>query len=303
MYIYYISLVFAVILVGVQNCLMKTYQSKVSSTAVFSFLFNAGLGFGACILFLVVNGFQFNVKAISVLLAFFMCVGITVNNILAIKVVSIGKVSVFTLFLMLGGMICPFIYGVFFLEEKASVWRWIALVLLVISMFVVVHKEGVENKKVNKVKFYFFCICTFFSNGLVSIMSKMHQVMPNNSGTNDFLIVSYLTLFLINICIFGYMYLKKKRKKETEEIAITKEKWIYGLILMFSYAIISGIAFFIQVNSAIHLPATVLYPIVTGGTIIVTAIFGRLLFKEKISKFNLVGLVLVLGATCLFLIP
>ena len=283
---------------------MKVYQSKISSSSAFSFLFNAGIGLGACILFLVVNGFQFHVRSISVLIAVIMCIGITINNILAIKVVSIGKISVFTVFLMLGGMICPFIYGVFFLQEKVGVWRWIALVLLVISMAIVGYKDGEENNKgKNKIKFLLFCICTFFSNGLVSIMSKMHQVIPNNSGTNDFLIVTYAILFLINIVVFGIMYLKKKGNNEETGIAITKRKCLFGICLMFSYAIISGVAFFIQVNSAIHLPATVLYPIVTGGTIVITAIFGWLFFKEKISLSDLVGLIIVLGATCLFLIP
>lgn len=303
MIIYYISLFLAVILIGVQNCLMKVYQTKVSSAAVFSFLFNAGLGLGACFLFLVLNGFQLQVQSTSVWIALAMCIGITANNILAIKVVAFGKVSIFTLFLMLGGMICPFLYGVRCLQETAGVWRWIALFLLIISMFVVGHKDGMKDKTCNKGKFYLFCLCTFFSNGLVSIMSKMHQVMPDNSATNDFLIVMYAMLFLINICIFGIMYFIKVLKKEKENIAITKKKWLRGIALMFFYAIISGVAFFIQVNSAIHLPATVLYPIVTGGTIVVTALLGRVFFKEKISAFNLIGLAIVLGATCLFLLP
>ncbi len=51
----------------------------------------------------------------------------------------------------------------------------------------------------------------------------------------------------------------------------------------------------------IHLPASVQYPIVTGGSIIITTIVARIAFKEKIGLMTLIGLGLMFAGVLLFI--
>ena len=73
------------------------------------------------------------------------------------------------------------------------------------------------------------------------------------------------------------------------------------VLLVVIAAATSGISFLFQLMGAENLPASVLFPIVTGGSIICTAIAGRVFFKEKLTKPIILGLILCLLGTCLFL--
>lgn len=55
-------------------------------------------------------------------------------------------------------------------------------------------------------------------------------------------------------------------------------------------AVISGVSFFLQLLGAVNLPATVFSPILTGGTMILSALAGVVLFRDKLTKNNVIGL-------------
>ena len=56
-----------------------------------------------------------------------------------------------------------------------------------------------------------------------------------------------------------------------------------------------------KLDAKAKLPATVLYPIITGGSIVMTSLAGVVVFKEKLSVRQWVSVVLCLMGTCLFL--
>lgn len=64
---------------------------------------------------------------------------------------------------------------------------------------------------------------------------------------------------------------------------------------------IGGVSYLFQLKGAINLPATVLYPFITGGSIIFTALAGRVFFGEKPKKRTLTGIALCFLGTVLFL--
>jgi multidrug transporter EmrE-like cation transporter len=72
-------------------------------------------------------------------------------------------------------------------------------------------------------------------------------------------------------------------------------------MIAFGAAAISGISYLLQLTGAKELPATVLYPMVTGGCIIFSALSGRIFFKEKLSTYQLVSIGLCFVGTLLFL--
>ena len=56
-----------------------------------------------------------------------------------------------------------------------------------------------------------------------------------------------------------------------------------------------------QLIGAANVPASVLYPLVTGGSVVLSAVAGLLFFKEKPDKISGIGLLLSFAATFLFL--
>ena len=67
-------------------------------------------------------------------------------------------------------------------------------------------------------------------------------------------------------------------------------------------AIFDGCSFFFQQLGAAALPASVMYPLMTGGSIVLTALAGFLIFKEKPTRIALIGLAITFAATFLFLL-
>ncbi|MBQ4559467.1 MAG: EamA family transporter [Tyzzerella sp.] len=66
-------------------------------------------------------------------------------------------------------------------------------------------------------------------------------------------------------------------------------------------AVVSGVSYMLQLIGAVNLPATVLYPIVSGGSIIFSTIAGMICFKERPNLYQKIGVVLCFVGTCLFL--
>ena len=59
---------------------------------------------------------------------------------------------------------------------------------------------------------------------------------------------------------------------------------------------------FLLQRGAASLPASVMYPIVTGETIVLTALADFLLFREKPTKIALAGLIFTFASAFLFLL-
>ena len=60
--------------------------------------------------------------------------------------------------------------------------------------------------------------------------------------------------------------------------------------------------FFIQQTNVVlanQIPAAVLFPVLQSGALIMGAIVGWLIFKEKLSVKNIIGIVLTIGALVL----
>lgn len=74
-----------------------------------------------------------------------------------------------------------------------------------------------------------------------------------------------------------------------------------AIIIIVASAAASGTAFMLQLKGASELPATVLYPFVTGGSIMFSAIIGEIIFREKISTVLVASVALCFAGTLLFL--
>ena len=70
--------------------------------------------------------------------------------------------------------------------------------------------------------------------------------------------------------------------------------------LIAASAVMGGLSYLFQLMGASHLPATALYPMVTGGTIVLTALAGRVCFKEKQSLKGWMSVGIAFSGTIMF---
>ena len=86
----------------------------------------------------------------------------------------------------------------------------------------------------------------------------------------------------------GYALVNRKKEKGIPIVREVLSGKSFGLILLVTVIMRAGSV--LLLFAAKDVPASALYPFMTGLSILVTAIFGRIFFKEKISRVNVVTL-------------
>ena len=236
-----------------------------------------------------------------------------VSAILGILIVRIGRISVYTTFMMLGGMLLPYLYGIIFLKEELSAFRMFGLGILIFILVFSVWGKAEQKKNDARVIFYTLCILVFFLNGSLGIVSKVHQISPQALPTCDFLIWNYFFQFILSSvililyrCVFAKRTEKNMREESVQSVrqgekpALNLKSYFLAFLIASMYALFSGGGFLLQLLAAIKLPASMQYPFVTGGSIVLTTLAAALFFKEKITAKGWLILLFTLLGTVLF---
>ena len=92
------------------------------------------------------------------------------------------------------------------------------------------------------------------------------------------------------------MFRNKFKSEETAKLPI---KAVIPVVILAAAA--DGFSYMLQLMGASNLPATVLYPLVTGGSVILSAIAGLVVYKEKLNFRQWLGIALCFAGTLLFL--
>ncbi len=287
---YYLFLLIAVILLAGDFALNKVYQRRAGTCAKAGFKFNALMGLFAAAIFWAVGGFKLHFSPYSLILATGFSLAVMLYNLCGFRIMKQGSMALYTLFLMSGGMLLPYVCGLAFWGEPFSVWRTVGLAIILAAVVLSNGAGGKIDKKI-----LLLCCAVFALNGVTSICSKLNQiemVLPT-VGATEFVIYTGLTRFVMS----GVGYLCTK--KDEQFVACAKKGAVWPLILL--AAVVDGISYFLQLLGAANLPATVLFPFVTGGTMVFSTLAGMLFFKEKPAKSTLLGVGLSFVGTLFFL--
>lgn len=289
---YYAFLIASAFLTAGQFIFLKLYQKAQGESVFGAAMLSVFIGITQMLFTFTVNGFKMSFSVFSLICALIMAALVITSNVLGVKVMKMGKLSVYTLFLMSGGMVIPFLYGVLFLNEQPKTIHFVSLILIIISLFIPAFEKTVE-KKSSKV-FYILCCVLFCVNGAVSSVIKTHQINKNAVNTFEFLFLIAMFQTVISLVIA----LSSQTSESPVAVIKKKKPLLYGI----GFGLVNGLASLLQFASASHINASVQYPILTGGSIVFSALLGFLVFKEKINKYTGISIFVAFAATCLFIL-
>lgn len=285
----YFFILGATVLLAVDFALSKLYQKKSGVAITAGLSFNAVNGLFTAVVFFALGGFRFTFSPFSITLAFAMALFALTYSLIGFRILRSGNMAIYTLFLMTGGMTLPYVFGLLFLDEPLKLLRLAGLAVIIAA--VVFSNSGTKKPTPTQLT---LCVAVFLLNGMVSIISKAHQVDTLHApvSSTEFVMLSGIAKFIMSsialVCIKG---------KTTDKLP--KPACILPLAL-FS-AVVGGVSYMLQLIGAQNLPATVLYPCITGGSIIFSAFAGKLFFKEKITKPQWISICLCFAGTCMFI--
>lgn len=285
----YLMLILSTVVMAVDFCLDKQYQRIAGTSMRTGLRYNIIWGALVTVIFFVINGCKLNITKFSLIMAVAFALCIVIYKIIGLTILKSGGISLYTMFLMTGGMIVPYVYGLISLGESFEILPFIGLIT-VLTAVVMAYYGTVKFSKTLLV----LCIIVFVVNGLTSVITKVHQtetVMPAVSSM-ELLILTSLSRSILSAIAYPFAVKSDNAKTPFPRSCIT--------VIIVS-ALICGVSNMINFTYAKTIPATVIYPIITGGTILFSILGDRLIFKEKLTKKMTIGVVLCIIGLIMFI--
>ena len=273
---YFLLLTAAAVLFSTQFLFNQKFEAECGSSLSASMLFAALTSVGGFTVLFALNRFKLAFSWYSMILAGVYALVNILYTTASAKAFETVNLSVYSMFAMLGGMLLPAVYGVIFANESITVPKIVSCVLITVSLFL-----SVDFKPTRGNKLYYAAV--FVLNGLVGVISAIHQ--SNTEWAVDS--ISFLMLSRIfGGIISGVFCLSKNR------IRVTKKSVYYA----FGFAVFCCIGNLLVLISLKHLPASVQYPIITGGVMVISLVIS-VIRKEKVGFKNYASTVIALIST------
>lgn len=271
----YLLLSAAMLFNSLQGFISKQYNVKTERTN--TYIYTAVVATAAMLFFMLqsIGKFEFNAGVLFYSAAFSVSyIFATVGNVQAI---GCGPLSVSSLIYQFS-LILPTMYGIVFLKESISLWGYMGIFLLFVSLFWVNPQNNNETKPSKG--WFIWVSLGFLGNGMCATVQKMQQIAFAGNYKNEFMIVA---LLLTAIVMYAIGIMKSRCPGEDIKNAL-------------KYAPLQGIA-----NGALNelvlilaglLPAAILFPAVLSGGTIITLTVSIVFFRERLSKKQLAGYLL-----------
>lgn len=285
----YIMIITAAILLPIEFSFAKRYQASEGTSLIPGLKYNALNGMVTAFIFWVFNGFRLSFSLFSLLIAFSIAFCGVAYTLIGFRILKSGNMTLYSLFLMSGGMLLPYLFGVLWLKEPLPFLRILGVICILIA---IVLSNG-SRYSFGKIQL-FYCSLVFLLNGCVSILSKCHQIADTLHTVDSLSFIIFTGIAKFILC--GVILLFHKEPLQKPYFSSRK-----SLPLIVGVTLVGGTSYLLQLTGAKALPASVLYPIVTGGSIVFSAVFGRIFFKEMLTKYQLFGILLCFTGTCLFI--
>ena len=267
--LYYTLVIISTVLFSLQFLFTQRFQETSGTGMKPTLVFSLYKSLVIILMMLLISGFKIGFSWFSLLMATVYAVSSMAMSYYSLKAFAVANLSVYSVFSMLGGMILPFFLGVlFFNEGDKLVFKIICCALIVVAVLLNI-KSGKQDKKA---LFYYFAV--FVLNGMSGVISKLHQSSPYSPvDSTSFMLWSSVVTVVLSAAWLLIAY---------RQIPLIKGKNIFFVT---GYGVFNGLGnlfLLIALSGESGLPASVQYPLVTGGVMVCSTIISTIR-KEKLT--------------------
>jgi drug/metabolite transporter (DMT)-like permease len=188
-------------------------------------------------------------------------------------------------------LVIPFIFSVYLYHEPFTLLKLLGILIALTAVYLTLKRDSDQHgKKLNK-WLLIFPLLLFAGSGLLDTLIKYtEQRFLNGSNNNDFLVTVFASAATIGLLLLFILFIAGKQKFQLK-------------------AVLAGVAIGIPNYFSIWCLVTVLkqyggnssaiIPINNMGIVLFSALAAWLLFKEKLSAVNWLGIVLSVCAIAL----
>ena len=266
---------------GCGNIVCEVYNRKVGK--VNSFCYTMMVSIVVTLFYLCYGKFGFTFDETTTLFGALYAVCYCVCTVALLKALKIGYVSLTSLIFSYS-LILPALFGIFAYSTSPSVAFYFGLAVFAVSLFFLGKKKTSEEEKGFSVKWLIFTLAAFFANGGCSILQTHQQRLCSGNYKREFMVTAMALVFVF--CLIITLFSAKKNK---DEITTNLTKGWYVAIF---YGVINALLNLFVMLSVAYLSPGVVFPVICGGGLILTLLLSVLIFKEKLSRYQVIGFVI-----------
>ena len=181
------------------------------------------------------------------------------------------------------GLVISLLVSVLFFEERPAVLQFLG-VGLVLAALVLINNEGTGSAK----KGFWLLLLTLLCSGGADAMSKVFEELGNPAENTRFFFWLFVTALLLTVCLALW------ERKRTGKRLVLREFAAGAAVGVPNY-----FSSYLLLRSLQKLPAVLVFPVFSTGTILLVLAAGLLFFRERLTKRQCMGVGLILAALVL----
>ena len=243
----------------------------------------------------IFSGFSFSCGWLTVLLGLINAVVLYGYDAFIIKASATGPYSILMTFSLTGGIVIPAIVSWVTDLGNFSFVQLFAILVIFASVLMITKKDEVADAEEHKKhRTFFLIICTLLglANGLYGVLLNTQQELTGVAEKEEMVAVTF-----IGAAVISLVQLVVKEKKNV--LSAFKQTKLSLTFLLLSAAV-SALAINALVIALQDVNETIVYTFDNAGVLLLSAIASAIFFKEKLSKLNIIGCVVMsLGLMCM----
>ncbi len=230
----------------------KAYGDDLTAMLVSS----AGGALTGMIILSAASGFSFGSTPFSLIMAVITAINCGAVSYCGLKALGKVNLSVYSLYMMTGGMVLPCVVGIAFFDERVTAEKILCIVFIIAALFISTDfsdkKSGVG-----------YCLGIFVLNGMAGVLAKIYQASDfDKVSAPEYSFLCAAVGFILPAVIIAGMRKSLRPLCAAAAFAVCAKgilEKLANLLLLLSLAV---------------LPASVQYPFITGGTVIFSTLLG-----------------------------
>ena len=196
------------------------------------------------------------------------------------RAMNVGSVSL-TVLITSFSLIPPILFSLFVMNEELHIFQIVGFALLAVTFFLVVKPD--KETRVNLLWLLFVGIA-YTASSVCGIIGKLRVYWVNDESINWYLVIG--TAFSA-----GMALLLGRSAEQRQSLQLSFRLVSRATLMMFACAAVLAINNICYTYCNTLIPGTILFPIGNGGIMVLTMAVSALIFREKLSRRQWIGIV------------
>ena len=146
-------------------------------------------------------------------------------------------------------------------------------------------------------RFFLLCLAIFLINGMTGVISQTHALHPRGVNEWSFTFFTSILTAAFSLSLLGIRLLREGHEGTEALRPLLARR---PLLLAAALGLCTNLGNFCILLAAPHVDASIQFPMISGGTIALSALAALLLFREKPSRLEAVAVIGACLSTVLF---